>query len=113
MAKKGFFGKQKSFGQKNGKEKHFGWKKILTQSFFSTLKIFYSKNFLDKKIFRPKTKKFLDRKIFSNENSKLTYFSTIIQGTSLAGSATLEDTSSARLTFHLLRLSYQMFGHRL
>ena len=29
VAKKGFFGKQKSFGQKNGKEKHFGWKKIL------------------------------------------------------------------------------------
>ena len=67
MAKKGFFGKQKSFGQKNGKEKNFGWKKILTQSFFSTHKIFYSKNFLDKKFFRPKTKKFLDRKVFSDD----------------------------------------------
>ena len=71
MAKKGFFGKQKSFGQKNGKEKNFGWKKILTQSFFSTHKIFYSKNFLDKKIFRPKifyTKKFFDQKFFKQKN---------------------------------------------
>ena len=71
VAKKGFFGKQKSFGQKNGKEKNFGWKKILTQSFFSTLKIFYSKNFLDKKIFRPKifyTKKFFDQKFFKQKN---------------------------------------------
>ena len=67
VAKKGFFGKQKSFGQKNGKEKNFGWKKILTQSFFSTHKILYSKNFLDKKNFRPKTKKFLDRKVFSDD----------------------------------------------
>ena len=71
VAKKGFFGKQKSFGQKNGKEKNFGWKKILTQSFFSTHKIFYSKNFLDKKIFRPKiflTKKIFDQKFFGQKN---------------------------------------------